>query len=309
MVAPPVRKPPDSSWQHYRLFERVQEAVFAVPSSFRSDVVIRGVQATDLFNLNALLGAAIEEGVVATLNTLRPLWDASETYAMYSFVRQPQTFPDVRLQNAADSSDVLLGIELKGWYLLAKEEEPSFRFLATPDACATADLFVVYPWYLSEVISGVPRLAVPYTELARYVAEYRNYHWEHVMTHRKSAAVVVPERASPYPVKSDEISDRAAADSGRNFGRIARSGLLDEFVTVAGNRLLAGIPAKHWRRFLKMFTETASETDVGRIMENLATELGASRPNSWTAADLDEMLGHLRKIAELGLPKATQIDG
>ena len=41
--------------------------------------------------------------------------------------------------------NILLGIELKGWHLLAKETEPSFRFLATPQACARADLFVVYP--------------------------------------------------------------------------------------------------------------------------------------------------------------------
>lgn len=243
--------------------------MFAVPGNFRSDVVIRGVQATDLFNLNALLGAAIEEGVVETLNALRPLWDANEQYAMYSFVRQPQTFPDVRLQHSADPTNVILGIELKGWYLLAKEEVPSFRFLATPEACAQADLFVVYPWHLSEVISGVPRLAGPYTEMARYVAEYRNYHWEHVMTHRRSPRVVVSDRATPYPAKGDEILDRAEDDSGRNFGRIARCGLMDDFVTVAGARLLSGIPAKHWRRFLKMFTETATDADIERVMAKL----------------------------------------
>ena len=72
--AAPVRRPPDSDWEHRKLFERVREAIFAVPGDFRSNVVIRGVQATDLFNLNALLAAAIEEGVVDTLNSLRQLW-------------------------------------------------------------------------------------------------------------------------------------------------------------------------------------------------------------------------------------------
>ena len=73
--APPDRKPPDRDWEHYKLFAHVREAIFVVPGNFRSNVVIRGVQATDLFNLNALLGAAIEEGVVDTLNSLRQLWD------------------------------------------------------------------------------------------------------------------------------------------------------------------------------------------------------------------------------------------
>ena len=141
----PVRHPPDADWQHHDLYVRVREAVFAVPSSFRSEVVIRGVQAVDLYKLNTLLGAAIEDGVVATLNSLRSLWDPDDRYAIYSFVRQPQTFPDMRLQSAVDPKDVLMGIELKGWYLLAKEKVPSFRFAVTPGACAAADLFVIFP--------------------------------------------------------------------------------------------------------------------------------------------------------------------
>ena len=273
MTQPPSRKAPDAASQHSELFTRVREAVFAVPSNFRSDVVIRGVQATDLFNLNALLGAAIEEGVVKTLNELRPLWDSNEQYALYSFVRQPQTFPDVRLQNSSDSSDVLLGIELKGWYLLAKEKEPSFRFLASPDVCAEADLFVVYPWHLGEVISGAPQLITPYVEMARYVAEYRNYHWEFLMDRAGSSRIVRSTVERPYPSKADEISDKAEDDRGRNFGRIARTGLMDEFAKAAGDRLLAGIPARHWRMFFKMFTETATEESITRGFAQIERDL------------------------------------
>ena len=265
---------PDRDWEHYRLFAKVREAVFAVPGNFRSEVVIRGVQVTDLFNLNALLGAAIEAGVVSTLNSLRPMWDGDERYAMYSFVRQPQTFPDVRLQNSADPADVLLGIELKGWYLLAKEKKPSFRFLATPQACSRADLFVVYPWHLGEVISGVPRLVEPYAELARYVAEYRNHHWEHLMAHRKSSRVIPAAAGQPYPSKTDEILDRAEDDAGRNFGRIARTGLMDAFCEAAGARLVAGIPARYWRRFFKMFTETATNETVEAMLTRFAQDVG-----------------------------------
>lgn len=289
----PPRSPPDGAWRHRRLFERVREAVYAVPVNFRSDVVIRGVQVTDLFNLNALLGAAIEAGVVSTLNSLRPLWDPDERYAMYSFVRQPQTFPDVRLQNSADPSDVLLGIELKGWYLLAKEKEPSFRFLATPQACARADLFVVYPWHLSEVISGVPRLAEPYVELARHVAEYRNYHWEHVMSHRNSPRVIPASARDPYPSKTDEILDRAEDDGGRNFGRIARTGLMDRFCEAAGERLLSGIPARHWRKFFKTFTETATTEAIDAILDRFAQDVGRAWKADRDARDVKEILRQL----------------
>ena len=289
----PGRQPPNPHWEHNTLFERVREAIFAVPGNFRSNVVIRGVQATDLFNLNALLGAAIEEGVVDTLNSLRQVWDARERYAMYSFVRQPQTFPDVRLQNSADPSDVVLGIELKGWYLVAKEKEPSFRFLATPAVCARSDLFVAYPWHLSEVISGVPQLAVPYVELARYVAEYRNHHWECVMSHKKSARVVLSSADRPYPRKTDQISDKAEDDAGRNFGRIARTGIMDDFARQAGDRLLSGIPARHWRRFLKIFTETATEAHIERALARFGGRAAKTGDEREVVRDVTEVVERL----------------
>ena len=39
----------------------------------------------------------------------------------------------------------LLGIELKGWYVLSKEGEPSGRYKVTPAACAPQDLLVIVP--------------------------------------------------------------------------------------------------------------------------------------------------------------------
>ena len=66
--------------------------------------------------------------------------------------------------------DVALGIELKGWYLLSKEREPSFRYTVTPSACAPQDLLVVVPWHLKNVLSGEPVVYEPYIEQAHYVA-------------------------------------------------------------------------------------------------------------------------------------------
>lgn len=70
----PERKEP-TEWQHYQLWKRVQEAILAMPIHFRSETVIEGMLATDIFTLNSALGATIEEQVVATLNALRPVWD------------------------------------------------------------------------------------------------------------------------------------------------------------------------------------------------------------------------------------------
>lgn len=95
----------------------------------------------------------------------------------YSFERQAQTFPDVRLVSVGGSEiDIALGIELKGWYLLAKEGMPSLRLTVNPAACAPHDLVAVVPWYLSNVLSGVPTVLMPWIHRAGSAAEHRN-HW------------------------------------------------------------------------------------------------------------------------------------
>ena len=153
--AEPLRELPTTDWPHYGLYKDVREAIACLPIYFRTETHISGIMATDLHTLNTVLGATIEEQVVRTLNLLRNTWDPDEKYALYSFVRQAQLFPT---SSCEASDEVLLGIELKGWYLLAKEAEPSLRFQTTAAACAKQDLIAVVPWVLGNVISGSPIL-------------------------------------------------------------------------------------------------------------------------------------------------------
>ncbi len=153
---------PGPEWQG-GLYQRVITAVYALSDLFRTALNVTGVRATDLYTLNSALGASIEQSVVDNLNALRTIWDPDQTLRPYAFVRQPQVFPDVRLQTATPNVEpkVLMGIELKGWFALAKEGEPSFRYAVTPAACAPADILVVFPWILDEIISGKPKLLRP----------------------------------------------------------------------------------------------------------------------------------------------------
>lgn len=235
----------------------MRKALYALPARFESDLTISGVLATDLFAFNSALGATIEEQVVASLNRLRELWDPDRKYSLYEFERQPQTFPDVVLKAAAPGVEpaILMGIELKGWYVLAKEKEPSFRYKVTPGVCAEADLLAVIPWALSNVVSGSPRVFEPYVEGARFAAEYRNWWWEH---HRQSGGdktITLSEVTTNYPVKGDAISDRPNSDSGGNFGRYARTGLMDDYIAKVFEDRLAGIPIAAWQQFLKGFSD------------------------------------------------------
>ncbi len=250
--APPESVSPDPAWPHFGTWERVQEALFALPVHFHSKTVLEGIHAPDVQTLAAPLGATIEDQVVQTLNRLRAIWDPSDELLAYRFVRQAQTFPDVLLMRETDGDpDILFGIELKGWFLLAKEKEPNYRFKTTPAACAAADLLVIVPWALSNVFSGSPLAYRPFIIGSRTAAEYRNYHWQHVRVSRSSTEIDAPDDAAPYPSKKARVSDKPAADSGGNFGRIARTGLMDDFIEAMRRNTLLGIPVDRWLKFLR----------------------------------------------------------
>lgn len=264
----PRRDPLSADEEHYQLYRDVREAISSLPIYFRTETHISGIMATDLHTLNTVLGATIEQQVVQTLNLIRNTWDPDENYALYSFVRQAQTFPDVLLRRTS-TDDILLGIELKGWYLLAKEAEPSFRFQTTAAACARRDLIVVVPWVLGNVISGSPVLFEPFVESAKYAADYRNYHWQHVRQTRQDTHIEIPSGVGPYPSKADPILDRPRSDGSGNFGRLARTGMMDSYVQKLNEVQLCGIKTDYWRQFLKAFQESTTDTEARAALERL----------------------------------------
>lgn len=200
--------------------------------------------APDIFTLNGALGATIEDQVVQTLNRIRGLWDPDKRYEAYGFIRQPQTFPDVLLRKKTNGSDILLGIELKGWYLLANEGMPNFRFTVNPGCCNPWDLLVVVPWVLSNVLSGSPVVHDVFVESAKFAAEQRNYYWQHERETANDRNITLAVDVKPYPLKKDRISDSANSDSGGNFGRLARYGVMNDYVQRMMETGVRGLPAR-----------------------------------------------------------------
>ncbi|MER8465232.1 hypothetical protein [Mesorhizobium sp. M1396] len=170
---------------------------------------------------------------------------------------------------------MILGIELKGWYALAKEEEPSFRFQVTPAVCASADLLVVVPWTLSKVISGSPQVFTPFVIGARHAAEFRNWHWEHAKGGTNDNSLILSTVSTNYPMKSDAIADRAVSDGGGNFGRLARSGVMKEYIENLFDDRLSGIPLWAWQKFLGLFKESKSDEFIERGLKKLAANLAS----------------------------------
>lgn len=143
----PKRKVPCPEWGHYRMWVAVAKILKNLPQHITApeddEVVvfstyIDDLNADELFTLNTQFASVIERGVVTTLNRCRNLWDDGN-YRDYRFVRQTSIFPDVLLQNKKVRTDIIMGIELKGWYVFAKEGMPCFRYCVSPQCCHPAD--------------------------------------------------------------------------------------------------------------------------------------------------------------------------
>ena len=294
--SPPSRRHLPSDAPETKLVAHVRDALLALPAHFLSNTVIEGIDAGDLFSLNSLLGSTIERQVVDTLNRVRSIWDSSGQWANYRFERFPQSFPDVRLVAHRDGRPAL-GIELKGWYLLSREGEPSFRYCTSPRVCSDFDLLVVVPWHLKSVLSGVPIVHEPYVEQAAYAADFRNYYWQFQRGDGAvNTGIVPPPTAEPYPASRATIDDRPVNDAGGNFGRVARvHGLMEEYVTDLLSTYVAGLQARHWVQFFKLYTERSTP----EMITTRLTRLIRRAHGSEAEAVADEILSGLRRLGAL----------
>lgn len=241
---------PDGTWEHYRVWRGVRSAMGSVRKEFKSVVSVSGIPASDLHTWGAVLSSAVEAEVVRCLNRIRGVWDAGGDYGCYSFRRQAQRYPDVVLACGERREDIVLGIEIKSWYVMAKEGEPSFRFRTTLGACPPQDFLLLVPWSLSNVLSGTPTIFDPYVTGTRTAAKRRNKWWTDSRRSHGGEGVRVPGGIGPYPGARENISDEPLSDAGGNFGRLARMGMFDEYKGMIGREEVAGVAVSRWQRFL-----------------------------------------------------------
>lgn len=299
----PVFKESDyaATGQDYRkeLIERLRNKVFtSLPAECLIENSYSGILATDLFTLNTLLGSMIENQVVHFLNSHRHLWDDGK-WNEYNFIRSSESFPDVRLVKATESNNVILGIELKSWFILSKEGEPSFRYRTASEACDKGDLLCIIPWHLSDAVCGHPVLVSPWVFSAKAAAEATKRHWiyerqtEKPLT-LKERDVEVPNGCKPYMLNArDKANYKPANDGGNNFGRLARTGIMTDFVEKTLQTDILGIPANNWRLFLKAHADSNSLSDIRRKINNLSKIAKSD--------EFDKLIKGLRDYLE-GLP-------
>jgi hypothetical protein len=86
------------------------------------------------------------------------------------------------------------------------------------------------------------------------MAEYRNYWWQHMRNSKGNKAISSPTGIAPYDYgKRDNYSNHPADDSGGNFGRMSRTGIMDTYNKTTLSEPLLGIPAKDWVEFFKRY--------------------------------------------------------
>ena len=285
----------------FDLIENLRTVAFpSLPAECRIDNTYSGILATDLFSLNTLLGSMIESKVVSFLNSHRHLWDDG-IWKDYHFIRSNESFPDVRLVKITDAKNIVLGIELKSWFILSKEGEPSFRYRTASEACDKGDLLCIVPWYLSDAVCGNPVLSSPWIFSAKAAAEASKRHWVYLRQtdtplSLKQRGLEVPPGIKPYMENArDKTNYKPRLDGGNNFGRLARTGIMDEFVNETLMTDILGIPANNWRLFLKAHTDAGTLSDIQKKIVQI-TKIPNSEKFSSIINELKDYIEELPQI-------------
>lgn len=260
---PSLTQPEGLTPEQESLWRGTVAALNSLPTYFKSRLVIQDVLATDLHAFNMSLGASIELQVIQTLNSMRSVWDPKDNYSVYSWERQPQRFPDVVLRTTSLGYEpIVMGIELKGWYVLSKEGEPSGRFTVGESVCAPMDLLCIVPWALDAAVSGSPRAFEPWIVNALSAIRYRNHYWEHLRRDRdpgkRPRGINRTAVKTHYPTKDLPINDEPMYDRGGNFGRFARGAAMKAYIAELMRTELVGIPLSAWTNFLRNFGAEAA---------------------------------------------------
>lgn len=125
-----------------------------------------------------------------------------------------------------------------------------------------------------------------------------DYHWEHLRQTTESRGITLSVVETAYPSKSAQISDRPDYDAGGNFGRFARTSLMDDYIATLRNEEIVGIPIWAWQRFLGMFSQDWREENVTSALRALE-RLAEQQNDPVTAGQLAAVRDKLVEITEM----------
>ena len=60
----PIKTEPDTRWPHYRVWERVRTLFYSLPNYFETELVIKGINVTEIFSVGSAFSSVVETQVV-----------------------------------------------------------------------------------------------------------------------------------------------------------------------------------------------------------------------------------------------------
>jgi hypothetical protein len=166
-----------------------------------------------LNRFNNYVGQGIEELIGSELNgSLRGTWT---TDGNLSLVRNAVQFPDLYLIRRKERR-ILLSVEVKSWFVFAKDDITA-RFEAAPNIIRGGSLIVLVPWCMTNLVSGSPRLLLPYVGDAKALAERRDDVWKAGGGRQFAKGQVSPKRKVETPVV-DRVPSASVRDARGSAG-------------------------------------------------------------------------------------------
>jgi hypothetical protein len=120
----------------------------------------------------------------------------------------------------------------------------------------------------------------------------------------RSTSIVRPPEVyrRPYPQSKVEASDKAENDKGNNFGRIARSGLLDDYLLKIKAIDYLGIKVSHWMKFFRVMSENRTSEEIDRQLDGILETIKAEIEPNKIAPDyqntLQEIIENLKNLKQ-----------
>ena len=249
------------------LFDSVTLAVLALQGYVLSDFHIPTPgNLLDISKISELVSNTIEARIPEWLNARRQIWDDQEKFAGYEFTKAKAGYPDVRLTNRTDSTDVKFRIEVKSWYVLSRDALTA-RFRTHPSYLLDDDMLVVAAWTLDGIVNGSPKLIRLFIDRALPIAMKRDQAWS-TSGNRKVEAPSNPPGTAPNLIQTSSVAytlrNNAWVAEAKNFGKLDRLGWdpLRKFSETVLSLEVAGRSLDAWRQFITRTPAPSANEDA-----------------------------------------------
>ena len=60
----PIKFEPDPEWPHFKVWERIDDIIYSIPAHFETELLIKGINVTEIFSVGGAFASVVENQVV-----------------------------------------------------------------------------------------------------------------------------------------------------------------------------------------------------------------------------------------------------